>query len=102
MRIRQAGARPGPACAVVGGKKDAAIRSPGKKIRPRDGKSIDKRIRHAGARLSPACAVVGGKKYAVTSPGKEIRARDRKAINVAAVWAIGLDPLTMQWVRIGE
>ena len=68
-----------PACAVVGGEKDAAAISSGKEIRAGDGKSMDISVRQADIDRSPACAVVGGKKDAAAiSPGKEIRARDGK------------------------
>ena len=91
-----------PACAVVGGKKDAAAISPGKEIRAGDGKSIDISVRQAGIDRSPACAVVGGKKdAAVISPGKEIRAADGKSIDIKCsssrvLTAVQLVPLLVE------
>ena len=73
ISVRQAGIDRSPACAVVGGKKDAATRSPGKEIRAAEtARASDRSIRQAGIDRSPACAVVGGKKdAAASSPGKE-------------------------------
>jgi hypothetical protein len=69
MRVLQAGLI--PACAVVRGTEDAAIPSPNKEIRARDGKSNHRGIRQA---------VVSGEKDAATSPGKEVCIADGKSL----------------------
>ena len=80
ISIRQASIDRSPACAVVGGEKDAAT-SPGKEIRARDGKSTDISIGQASIDRSPACAVVGGKKDAADQvPAKRFVPETARAV----------------------
>ena len=63
--VRQAGTCRSPACAAIGGEKDAATPCPGVEIRARDGKAPDISARQAGTCRCPACAIIGGEKDAV-------------------------------------
>ena len=101
--VRQAGIDCTPACAIVGGKKDAAAVSPGKEIRARDHKSIDISVGQAATDRRPVYAVVEGKKNATTAgAGKEIRAVNGEGCKNAAVRSISLSPLRIRWIRTGE